>query len=378
MRLSAYPRPAMEPLVLPPAPSRRAALDRLEAFVPRADTPSLSRRGMDGATLPEASGLSPWLRYRLVTEAEVLAALRKAHGGGADVLQHAVLRRAYLKGSFEMRPGLWLAYQQGLRAALNRVATEAGIRNLWQAACEGQTGLADFDEWARALARHGQLPQSSRLALATVWVDDLRLPWELGADFFLRHLLDGDVAITLLSWHDALRKSGAAPKIPPPGPCPQGGAWDRAAPSALLLHEDDLNPDFLLDGGLKPDQTAFLMAPEGRSPLRVAPTVERFIRGAVADCATRHASALGAIHGPVRGEGAVDALVSWARGTRAVQVVTPFAPVGPVADILEALDTRLQAENIRLVRAMRDHDARLWPLATGDFARFLRALPALD
>jgi deoxyribodipyrimidine photo-lyase len=373
----------MKPLFLPPAPSRRAALDQLQAFLPRAGMPSLSRRDGEGTALPDASGLSPWLRFRLVTEAEVLAALREAcgseiSGNAAKAFQRAVLRRAYLKGSFEMRPGLWLAYQQGLRGALNRVATEAGVRNLWQTACEGQTGLADFDDSAQTLARQGHLSQSARVAFVRRWVGDLRLPWELGADFFLRHLLDGDVAITLLSWRDAMGKTGAAPDIPLPGPCPQGGAWDRAAPTALLLHEDDLNPDFLLDGGLKPDQTAFLMAPEGRSPLRVAPAVERFIRGAVADCATRHASALGAIHGPVRGDGAVDALVSWARGTRAVQIVTPFAPVGPVADILEALDARLQAENIRLIRAMRDYDARLWPLATGDFARFLRARPALD
>ena len=33
-----------------------------------------------------------------------------------------------------------------------------------------------------------------------IWVHTLKLPWELGADFFLTHLLDGDPASNTLSW----------------------------------------------------------------------------------------------------------------------------------------------------------------------------------
>ena len=35
---------------------------------------------------------------------------------------------------------------------------------------------------------------------ASIWIFTLRLPWELGADFFLRHLLDGDPASNTLGW----------------------------------------------------------------------------------------------------------------------------------------------------------------------------------
>ena len=35
---------------------------------------------------------------------------------------------------------------------------------------------------------------------ASIWVFTLRLPWELGADFFVRHLLDGDPASNTLGW----------------------------------------------------------------------------------------------------------------------------------------------------------------------------------
>lgn len=360
----------MKSLNLMPAPTRHAAFARLGDVLPRAATAALDRKGEGGDPLPQATGLSPWLRYRLLAEEEVLEALGHLHGAGAQPFRRAILRRAYLKGYFEMRRGLWLAYRQGLRAGLNRIATEAGLRNRWEAACQGATGVAPFDAAARALVHQGHLSDAARRAFARTWLHDLHLPWELGADLFLRHLLDGDLAITLLSWRGL---AGPLPDLPP-GPCPQGGIWDHGAPSALLLHEDDLSPDRLLDRGLRPDQTAFVMAPEGRSPLMVAPTIEAFIRAAMEDCATRLSPRLGTIHGPVQGEGAIDALVSWARGTRAVQIITPFAPLGPMSDMLDALETRLEAENIRLIRAMRDHDARLWPQATDSFDHFLRAV----
>ena len=35
---------------------------------------------------------------------------------------------------------------------------------------------------------------------ASIWIFTLRLPWELGAQFFLNHLIDGDPASNTLSW----------------------------------------------------------------------------------------------------------------------------------------------------------------------------------
>jgi len=35
---------------------------------------------------------------------------------------------------------------------------------------------------------------------ASIWIFTLGLPWQLGADFFLKHLLDGDPASNTLSW----------------------------------------------------------------------------------------------------------------------------------------------------------------------------------
>ena len=35
---------------------------------------------------------------------------------------------------------------------------------------------------------------------ASIWIFTLNLPWELGADFFYKNLLDGDPASNTLSW----------------------------------------------------------------------------------------------------------------------------------------------------------------------------------
>ena len=35
---------------------------------------------------------------------------------------------------------------------------------------------------------------------ASIWIFTLKLPWQLGADFFMQNLLDGDPASNTLSW----------------------------------------------------------------------------------------------------------------------------------------------------------------------------------
>ena len=35
---------------------------------------------------------------------------------------------------------------------------------------------------------------------ASIWIFTLDLPWQLGAEFFLKHLYDGDAASNTLGW----------------------------------------------------------------------------------------------------------------------------------------------------------------------------------
>lgn len=386
----------MEMPVSPYVPTRAAGLQQMQAFLPRAGVDYARNRNLDLPGQPHVSALSPWIRHRLLTEEEVIAAAVAMHGrAAAEKFGSEVLWRSYWKGFLELRPTLWTGYRAGLRRALDRVAAETGLRQLWENACAGQTGIEGFDDWARELVATGWLHNHARMWFASIWVFTLRLPWELGADFFLRHLLDGDPASNTLSWRwvsglhtpgktylatadniarntgGRFRPEGLATEAvpvagfanPAAGPCPTGDRPEAGRTRALLLHEDDLSP---WPGLLAEAQAmAVMVQTAGRSPLAVAEGVNRFARGAAKDALARLVE-----HGPVPVLHQADAVVDWAVGTGAAQVVAPYAPVGPVADALATLRPGLAARGIRLVLVQRDRDARLWPLAAQGFFRF--------
>jgi deoxyribodipyrimidine photo-lyase len=64
----------------------------------------------------------------------------------------------------------------------------------------GRTGIACFDQWTGELLETGYLHNHARVWFSSIWIFTLRLPWKLGADFFIRFLNDGDSASNTLSW----------------------------------------------------------------------------------------------------------------------------------------------------------------------------------
>ena len=285
----------MTALPLPLPATRAAAVARLQSFVPRAGLPYAARRNEDLPGHPHVSGLSPYLRHRLLTEAEVIDATLRAHPQGADKFLAEVWWRTYWKGWLERRPAIWSAYRQGLTEAMNRLHAEGGLRDRWEAACTGRTGIDGFDHWAQELAATGYLHNHARMWFASIWIFTLRLPWELGADFFLRHLIDGDPASNTLSWrwvgglHTAGKTYAATPDNiakntagrfrpaglardcaplpmqphPAPRPVPLTDTL-HDAPTALLLHEDDLAGDGFPH--LSPDTPLLFLTTTPRRP----------------------------------------------------------------------------------------------------------------
>jgi deoxyribodipyrimidine photo-lyase len=382
-------------------PTRAEGLARLDAFLPRAGTAYAARRNEDLPGHPHVSTLSPWIRHRLVTEAEVLAAASARHGAAADKFLSEVWWRTYWKGWLEMRPSVWAGYRRGVAGALDRLAVEAGLRQRWEEACLGRTGIEGFDDWAHELVATGYLHNHARMWFASIWTFTLRLPWELGADFFLRHLLDGDPASNTLSWRwvaglhtpgktylataeniarntggrfrpRGLAGSAPAPAFSPPRPeraAPGGEVAAAGVPALLLLTEEDLSPAALIRG-LPVAGVAVLSDVAGRSPLAVAPGVAGFVAGAVEDALARMGAPGAARFGP--GEGA--AVVAVARACGAGQIVTAHAPVGPVAEALEGVAAAARAGGLGVARLLAPHDRAAWPQATGGFFRFREAV----
>ncbi|THH38062.1 DNA photolyase [Aliishimia ponticola] len=383
-------------------PTRAEAETRLGAFLPAAGRDYATRRNYDtGPGQPATvSRLSPYLRHRILTETEVLGPVLRLHGpDAAEKFVQEVFWRTYWKGWLEMRPGVWGAYQRDLRRRLDEVQTQSGLRRMWEDACTGQTGIDGFDHWARQLVGEGYLHNHARMWFASIWIFTLKLPWELGADFFLRHLLDGDPASNTLSWRwvaglqtqgktylaradniekftqGRFRPTGLAKDAPaldgPPSPerqpVPPAVTFDPARRTGLLLHGDDLSPGFALNGQ-PPAACAVLRAEDRLSPLRLAPHVPDFLDGALNDALARHDLS------PDLTTTQTSQIADWARAQGLEQIVTPYAPVGPVA---AALDELSACSPVPLVRVRRDYDSAAWPHATHGFFRFKKHIPDL-
>jgi deoxyribodipyrimidine photo-lyase len=382
------------------AADRATALRHLADFAPRMGADYARGRNSDPGPgrRRDVSRLSPALRHRLVTEAEVVGTALAVQGEAvAGKFIQEVFWRSYWKGFLELRPGLWQDYRSALAADLVRLDADAALRARYEAAVAGTTGIDGFDAWAAELREAGWLHNHARMWFASIWIFTLRLPWTLGADHFLRHLLDGDAASNTLSWrwvagiqtqgkHYVARAENiarftegrfnpagqleeaplplAAPPPPPVRPLPPASAMP-AGPVALLLHEDDLHPESLLPPGLQVAALGGIAVPEARSPLGCAPLVARHVHRALADGLARAGLHFGA-RGETLAPGGVRGWAAW----HGLPVVVPQAPVGWAADALAASGIPLQ-----IIR--RDWDQQCWPLATHGFFRFRERISGL-
>ena len=142
---------------------------------------------------PAVSRLSPAIRHRLITEAEVVAAVLRAHAfSRVEKFVQEVYWRRYWKSWLALRPEVWSEFLRDLEA----IGENPAVRRIE----EYQTGNRVIDYFANELVTTGYLHNHARMWFAGWWVHEARLPWQSGAAFFFRHLLDGDPASNTLSW----------------------------------------------------------------------------------------------------------------------------------------------------------------------------------
>jgi deoxyribodipyrimidine photo-lyase len=351
------------------------------------------------------SQLSPWVRRRLVTEEELARAALEAHGPrAAEKFVQEVIWRTYWKGWLEMRPEVWARYLVERDAAWGDVEANAGLRTALAQAVEGRTGIEGFDDWARELVETAWLHNHARMWFASIWIFTLRLPWTLGADFFLRHLMDGDPASNTLSWRwvaglqtpgktylataeniaqfteGRFRPSGLAKAAEPLAEAPTPAA--RPLPPAaeqtpdglhlLLITSEDLSPESLI-GPWEVAGVALASEPDREA---LGEPARAFLDGALDDAAVRAGTRY---RQPVRRLAGLEPedLIAAAQDAGVKTIVTPYAPVGPTAEALERARPVLAAEGIALTQVRRSWDEGLWPLATKGFFPFKEKAPAV-
>ena len=70
----------------------------------------------------------------------------------------------------------------------------------FKAWCAGRTGYPIVDAGMRQMLATGWMHNRVRMIVASFLVKDLHLPWQWGARYFMRHLVDGDLASNNHGW----------------------------------------------------------------------------------------------------------------------------------------------------------------------------------
>ncbi len=373
------------------------------------------------AWLPEASGyagarnfdlpqhqnvsrLSPCLQRRLVSEEEIIQLTLTAHRiSKVEKFVQEICWRTYWKGWLEQHPSVWYAWRDRVEN-LHQTVPQHALR----AACEGNTGIECFDAWSSELIQTGYLHNHARMWFASIWIFTLKLPWELGADYFFRHLLDADAASNTLSWrwvaglqtpgkHYVARAENIARftegRFDPSGQLDESPASlsEFTRPERVELME---YPAWETSSITEPSKTGLWIHPEDLSleianpSLRFAGIFGGFSRelanemgwqdGVVAqhleslnDGLSRAAFAFGAEAQIANAEDSLPLqLVEWARGLGLKRVVAMRPFVGPWLDCANRIEHHLMLAGIECVWLRRQWDLEIFPLAKRGFFPF--------
>jgi deoxyribodipyrimidine photo-lyase len=250
---------------------------------------------------------------------------------------------------------------------------------------------------------------------ASIWIHTLRLPWQLGADFFLRHLLDGDAASNTLSWRwvcglqtpgkvyvasaeniERYTEGSYAPfgllateappiptdhSIPKPQLLPTRETHVPGQKTVLLVTEEDLSPESWCIPTA--DVSGVILIDTADATAGISSNVTTFKREALESTKERLVasgySSVTLLSGTMGTMEAQRENVSrllqghHVGGTSTVSMMG--ATVGPTRQIMDPLLSLLKQQGVAVRRLRRDWDDALWPHATHGFFRFKEQIP---
>ena len=179
--------------------SRASAIEKLDKFVDQNLLEYSRLRNFDYGpnNRSNISCLSPYITHGVISELEVIKkSLNKFSFTKNEKFVQEVLWRTYWKGWLELRPSVWTDYLNELKKMREEFKDNSNYKN----AIDGKTEIECFNEWVNELKENGYLHNHARMWFASIWVFTLELPWQLGAEFFMKHLYDGDAAANTLGW----------------------------------------------------------------------------------------------------------------------------------------------------------------------------------
>lgn len=149
-----------------------------------------TRNALDGAV----TRLSPYLRHGVLTLAEVRDEVVGRGGECFKLVQELAWRDYYQRVLGAIGEGVWAdrePYKTGVDDYLDELPPDIEA---------GRTTVDFVDAAAEELAETGYLHNQLRMKVAAYVVHARGVAWQAGARWFLRHLLDGDIASNNLSW----------------------------------------------------------------------------------------------------------------------------------------------------------------------------------
>ncbi len=386
--------------------SRTAALAQLVEFIPAAGLYARDRNQVKPSH-SSVSKLSPAIRHRLITEEEVVAAVLNVHPfSRVEKFIQEVYWRRYWKSWLALRPEVWSDFLTDL--------TQIPETPMVQRVENSESGNAVIDHFANELISTGYLHNHARMWFAAWWIHEARLPWQHGAAFFYRHLLDGDPASNTLSWRWVAglqtpgktylaRRSNLEKYLAPELLSSLADGLAAFENSQALQPKTFLKPpithkDRLLES-LIPSPTTGLWIHEEDLAVETSPLKQhsfsailvtgdtdswdrhrfptkkkQWLAEALQDAATRAETYWNTSATLEHRDSNVEAIVRWVKANRLDQVAALQPEIGPLYDSLPALREALAEAGVRLILIERPEDRNIRHFASGGFFQFWERL----
>tara|TARA_Y100000992_G_scaffold17235_1_gene10021 strand:- start:62 stop:1207 length:1146 start_codon:yes stop_codon:yes gene_type:complete len=180
-------------------PSNVFALEKLNNFIDKNLTDYSRLRNFDFGPNKRSniSCLSPYVTHGVTNEIEIIKkVLEKYSFVKNEKFIQEVLWRTYWKGWLELRPKVWEDFLKDLTVIKKDFKENQNYLN----AINGATDIDCFNQWVKELKNYNYLHNHARMWFASIWIFTLGLPWQLGAEFFMKFLFDGDSASNTLGW----------------------------------------------------------------------------------------------------------------------------------------------------------------------------------
>ena len=254
-------------LRLPPA-GEAATWERWESWSP--DALALYKEDRNNPGVDGTSRLSAQLRFGVVHPRQLIAQLDGS--AGAEVFRSELAWREFYADVLFHQP---LTAWQNLQKKMDvlPIDTSDAAKQKFATFCAAQTGYPIVDAGIRQMLATGWMHNRVRMIVASFLVKDLHVPWQWGAKFFMKHLVDGDIASNNHGWQwTAGTGTDASPYYRVFNPTTQSAKFD---PTGGYLREWIPEIASLDNTSIHEPSSLGLLAPEGYPAPMVDHAVER-------------------------------------------------------------------------------------------------------